>query len=361
MKDKRGIPILSGAALLFVVWCAQATLTPSLTLNVIPQAIAAEKLLYEGKTVTIVVPSAPGGGYDLYARLLSRHMGKHLPGNPRFAIENMDGAGGMIAANHLYHRVKPDGMGFMIFNHMGITRQLLGDPSVLIDVRKMRWIGTASDSPNICLVRNDARYRKIEEMINAKEPLILAATPASTRSYFPLLMNEVLHTNFKVITGYKSGGAIYVAVENREVEGCCGVGWDSVQVDRPNWLKEKFASIFIQLNPIEKVPELPNVPWIMDYIKTPSDRELIDAAMGTQAIVRSFAAPPGIANDRLEILRKAFMDTLKDPGFLADAAKSNADIKPRTGAEVEAFIKRWFSLPKESIEKIRKIYFPSGF
>jgi hypothetical protein len=174
-------------------------------------------------------------------------------------------------------------------------------------------------------------------------------------------MNEVLHTNFKVITGYKSGGAIYVAVENREVEGCCGVGWDSVQADRPHWLKDKFASIFIQLNPIEKVPELPDVPWIMDYIKNPADRELIDAAMGTQGIVRSFAAPPGIANDRLEILRKAFMDTLKDPAFLADAAKSKADIKPRSGAEVEAFIKRWFNLPKESIEKIRKIYFPSGF
>lgn len=361
MKKREKMMMLLGTILLFIVWIVQGTLTPPFTLELIPQAMAAEKPFYGGKTINLLVPSLPGGGYDLYARLLTRHMGKYIPGKPRFVVENMDGAGGLVAGNHLYNRVKPDGLTFMIFNHMNIIKQLVGDPHVLLDVRKMRWIGTASDSPNMCVVRNDARYQRIEDMINAKEPLILAATPGDTREYYPKFLNEVLHTNLKIITGYKSGGAIYVAVETRETEGCCGVGWDSLQVDRPHWFKDKFASIFLQLNPIEKVPELKNVPWIMDYIKTPSDRELIDAAMGTQAIVRSFVAPPGIPDDRLEILRKSFMETLKDPELLADAAKTKSIVKPRTGVEVEAFIKWWFSLPKESVEKIRRIYFPSGF
>jgi hypothetical protein len=228
-------------------------------------------------------------------------------------------------------------------------------------VRKMRWIGTASDSPNMCVVRNGARYQKIEDMINAKEPLILAASSGDSREYYPKILNEVLHTNLKIITGYKSGGAIFVAVESREAEGCCGVGWDTLQAERPNWIEDKFASIFLQLNPVEKVPELKNVPWIMDYIKTPADRELVDAAMGTQAIVRSFVAPPGVPDDRLEVLRKAFMETMKDPDLVADAARTKSPVKFRTGPEVEAFIKSWFSISKDSVEKIRRIYFPSGF
>jgi tripartite-type tricarboxylate transporter receptor subunit TctC len=361
MKNKKGITILAGATLLFVVWGAQAILAPSLTLNFVPQAIAAEKPFYEGKTINILVPGVPGGGYDVYARLLSRHMGKHIPGKPRVVVENMDGAGGLIAGNHLYNRVKPDGLTFMIFNHMNIIRQLTGDPHVLLDVRKMRWIGTASDSPNMCVVRNGARYQKIEDMINAKEPLILAASSGDSREYYPKILNEVLHTNLKIITGYKSGGAIFVAVESREAEGCCGVGWDTLQAERPNWIEDKFASIFLQLNPVEKVPELKNVPWIMDYIKTPADRELVDAAMGTQAIVRSFVAPPGVPDDRLEVLRKAFMETMKDPDLVADAARTKSPVKFRTGPEVEAFIKSWFSISKDSVEKIRRIYFPSGF
>ena len=171
----------------------------------------------------------------------------------------------------------------------------------------------------------------------------------------------MLGANLKVITGYKSGGAIYVSLENGEAQGACGVGWDSLQADRPHWFKDKFASIFIQLNPMEKDPALPNVPWIMDYVKNPADRQLIEGGMGTQAIVRSFVAPPGVPDDRIEILRKAFMATMKDKEFLADAARTKSDIQPRTGAEIEAFIQKWFSLPKESVDKIRNIYFPAGF
>jgi hypothetical protein len=191
--------------------------------------------------------------------------------------------------------------------------------------------------------------------------VILAATPASTREYFPKMLNEVLGTNFKVITGYKSGGAVYVALENRETDGACGVGWDSLKADRPYWFTNKFAHVFLQLNPVEKAADLPNAPWIMDYVKKPADRQLVEAAMGTQAIVRSFAAPPDVPNDRIEILRKAFMETLKDPELLADAARTKSDIKARTGPEVEAFIKKWFSIPKDSMDKIRRIYFPAGF
>lgn len=322
---------------------------------------APAKSFYEGKTVTILVGSSTGGGYDLYARLLMRHIGKHIPGKPRVIVENMDGAGGLIAANQLYNRAKPDGLTFMIFNHFIIYRQLGGDPNVRLDVRKMNWIGTVSGSPNICVARRDARHQRIEDMIGAKEPLIIGATPASTREYYPKLIKEVLGVNFKLVTGYKSGGAVYVAVESGEVEGVCGLGWDSLQADRIHWIKDKFASIFLQLNPIEKVPELPNVPWIMDYVKNPSDRQFIEAAMGTQAIVRSFVAPAGVPPDRIEILRKAFTDTMKDAEFLADAAKTHSDVRPRSGPEVEAFIQRWFNLPRESVEKISKIYFPAGF
>lgn len=322
---------------------------------------SAEKPFYEGKTMTIVVPTKAGGGYDLYARLLMRHIGKHIAGHPRVIVENMDGAGGLVAANHVYNRAKPDGLTFMIFNHMIILRQLAGDPAVRLDVRRMSWIGTAAGSDNLCVVRSDARYQRIEEMIGAKEPLILGATPRSTREYYPKLVKEVLGANFKIVTGYKSGGAIYVATENKEIDGFCGLGWDSLKADRPHWLEKNFIKIFLQLNPLGKVAELGDVPWIMDLVKDPRDRELVEAAMGTQGIVRSFVAPPGVAADRLAILRKAFMDTLRDPEFLGDAARTKTEIRPRTGAEVEGLIRRWFSLPPQMIARIREIYFPAGF
>ena len=324
-------------------------------------ASSSSKSFYEGKTVIIVVGTPPGGGYDLYARLLTRHMGKHIPGTPQIIVENMDGAGGLIAANHVYNRAKPDGLTFMIFNHIIIIRQLAGDPNVRLDVRKMNWIGTASDSPNICFVRHDARYQRFEDMISAREPLILGATPSSTREYYPKVVKEVLGANFKIITGYKSGGAVYIPLENGEVEGMCGFGWDTLKADRPQWLKDKFVNIFLQLNPIEKISELPNTPWIMDYLKTPADRQLVDAAMGTQAIVRSFVAAPGVPRDRVEILRKAFMDTIKDPELVADAVKTQSDIHSHPGSKVEEFIRRWFSIPPDQVQKIRQIYFPSGF
>lgn len=322
---------------------------------------SAERPFYKGKTVTILVGTKPGGGYDLYARLLMRHMGKWIPGSPRIVVENMDGAGGLVAANHLYYRAKPDGLTFMVFNHMIIVRQLVGDPNVRIQVRKMNWIGTAAGSDNICVVRSGARYQRIEEMIGAKEPLILGATPRSTREYYPRLVREILGANFKIVTGYGSGGAIYVAVENHEIDGLCGLGWDSLKADRPDWIEKKFVRIFLQLNPLAKVPELADVPWVMDLVKDPKERELVEAAMGTQGIVRSFVAPPGLRSDRLRILRRAFMDTIKDKDFLADAARTKTEMRPRSGEELEGLIKRWFALPADEVAKIRQIYFPRGF
>ncbi|MFC1817297.1 hypothetical protein ACFL0M_15510 [Thermodesulfobacteriota bacterium] len=225
----------------------------------------------------------------------------------------------------------------------------------------MGWIGTASDTPNICIVRNDASYQRVEDMIGAKEPLIIGATVAYTREYYPKFLNKFLGTNLKIIKGYKSGGAIYVAIESREINGVCGISYATLQANHSDWLKDKFVSIFIQINPIEKIPELPNVPWIMDYEKNPSDRQVVEAGMGSQAIVRSFVTPPGVPKDRIEILRKVFTATMKERESLKDAARSNSNIKPRTATQLEAIIKRWFSLPKESVDKIRNIYLPAGF
>jgi tripartite-type tricarboxylate transporter receptor subunit TctC len=349
MKNTKVLSIVTAILVLALTWSTRAvSQTP-------------RESFYQGKTVTILVGYNPGGGYDLYARLLIRHMGKHIPGNPDLIVENMAGAASLVAANHLYNRVKRDGLTFMVFNHMIIIRQLVGDPKVLLDVRKMNWIGSASGSPNLCVVRHNARYQRIEDMIGAKQPTILAATSGSTREYYPKLMAEVLGANFKIIPGYKSGGAIYVAIENGETDGMCGLGWDTLKADRPQWLKEKFVTIFMQLNPAGKVAELPNAPWIMDYVKTPADRQLIETGMGTQAIVRGFVAPPGVPPDRIEILKKAFADTMKDPEFLADAAKTNSDVSPHTGAEIQAFIKQWFSTPPELVQKIKRTYFPAGF
>lgn len=320
----------------------------------------AEKPFYKGKTVTILVGTQPGGAFDHDARLLSRHMGKWIPGSPKFIVQNIEGGGGLIAANQLYNRVKPDGLTFMVFNHIIIIRQLVGDPAVRLDVRKLNWIGTTSGSDNLCVVRRDARYQRIGEMIGAPQPVMLGATPRSTREYYAKLVKEVLRANFKIVTGYP-GMAIYVAVENREVDGLCGLGWDVLKIARPEWIEKKFVNIFLQLNPLGKVPELGDVPWIMDLVKDPRDRELIDAAMGTQAIMRTFVAPPGVPADRMQILRKAFMDTMKDPEFLAEGAKSKTTFQPRAGAEVEGLIKRWLALPADRVAKIREIYFPAGF
>ncbi len=266
-----------------------------------------------------------------------------------------------MGLNHLYYRLKPDGLALHIIAPLAILRQLLGDPSVRPDVRKLTWVGTASHESTVCFVRHDGRYQRFDDMIGAKESLIVGATPGGTREYYPKLLKEVLGANLKIVTGYKSAGPFYAALESGEVEAACGFGWNVLKGERPHWIKEKIMRVFLQLNPAEKDSELPDVPWVMDYVKTPAQRQLIQAGMGTQIINRTFVAAPGIPADRARILRRAFMDTMKDPEFLADAARTKIDINPRTNSEIETLIKEWFSLPLESVEKLRKIFFPAGF
>jgi tripartite-type tricarboxylate transporter receptor subunit TctC len=315
-------------------WCKFHAVLPALVALVTStHAAGAESAadFYRGKTITLTAGFNPGGGADTYARLVARHLGKHIAGSPTVAVKNMQGAGSVIAANYLYNVSAKDGLELGLFAGNIVVDPMIGGTQVKYDAQKFQWIGAPSSDSNVCVSSLKSPFKTIDDVI--KKEMITAASGTSTLD-FPLVMNGVIGSKFKLIKGYAGSAAMRLAMERGEVEGFCGVGYNSM---RAAGLTDGKANLLVQVG-LSKNPNMPNVPFIFDYAKTDADRQLFRLVFGWLDLERPIAAPPGTPADRVAALRAGFDKAMKDPALLADAEKVNVGIEPMGGEAIEKFI-----------------------
>lgn len=307
---------------------------------------------YQGKTVTVLVGYGPGGTFDLYARVLARHIGRHIPGKPTTIVQNMPGAGGLVLANHLYNVAPRDGTAFGIFTSNLVIEQLAGSQGIRFDAARFSWIGSITEETYVCLVRADVPVKRIEDARTVTVKMG-AAGPGSDSHVFPILMNRLLGTRFQVVAGYPGGGDINLAVERGEVDGRCN-NWSGVKGGTPQWLERAFVNILVQVGS-RRHPDLPHVPLLAELVEDEEARSIIDLVSARLIMARPFAAPPGLPPERLAALRKAFMQTLDDPAFQADIRSTNLEVNnPLSGEQVARMVERLLQTPRERVAKLEQ-------
>ena len=310
--------------------------------------------VYRGKTVSMVVSSSPGGGYDALSRTLARHLGKHIPGNPTVVVRNMPGAGGIVATSFINKIAPRDGLTIAGVQNNTPFEPLFGTKEADYDPTKMTWLGTPSVETGLLIVWHASPIMTLADAL--KMEMTAGASGAnSTPSFYARLLNELLGTKIKVIAGFPGQNEAYLAMERGELDSYGVTFWSSLTSTKPNWLRDKKIRILVQYGP-EKETDLPDVPFAPDFIKKEEDRLLMEAAFAQLAAGRPFVAPPGLPPERTATLRKAMLDAFKDPEFLADAAKQQLQVdKPRSGEQLQEQIKRVYEMPASVSERLRRI------
>jgi tripartite-type tricarboxylate transporter receptor subunit TctC len=304
---------------------------------------------YKGKTVDLYIGYSVGGAYDLYARMLARHLGKHIPGNPTVLPKNMEGAGSLRLANWLYNVAPKDGSAIGIIGRGTGFDPLLGNKAAQFDASKFTWIGSANNEVSICVAWHTSGVTKFEDLLT-KELVVGGTSSSADTDQFPKIVNGVLGTKMKVVTGYPGGNEVGLAMERGEVQGRCGWSWSSVKSTHQKWIDDKQFNILVQLA-LDKHPDLPNVPLVIDLAKNDEQRQILKLIFARQVMGRPFLAPPGIPADRAAALRKAFIDTMTDKEFLADTEKAQMEITPVAGDKLEQLVNEVYATPKEVAQK----------
>jgi tripartite-type tricarboxylate transporter receptor subunit TctC len=319
-------------------------------------AAHAQDSFYSGKTVRIIVGASAGGGYDTYSRTIARHIGKHIPGNPAFLVENMPGAGFLISANYMYKAAKPDGLTIGHFIGGLFLQQLLGKPGIEFDAAKFEYIGVPTqDNYVIGVSKKNTGISTMDQWMKAKTVVKLGGVGAgSATDDIPKVLMAAIGLPAQLVSGYKGTADVRLAYNSGEVQGVCNA-WQSFTATWPNELKSGDLAIVLQTT-AKSHPELSKVPLAISYAKTDEARSLIRALVHSVGpAARPYMLPPGTPKDRLMTLRKAFMDTMKDPEFLADAKKAKLDINPLDGAELESSVKEVFNLDPKLIPRAKEI------
>ncbi|MBI3001689.1 MAG: hypothetical protein HYY46_25020 [Deltaproteobacteria bacterium] len=293
---------------------------------------------YKGKTVTFVVGTAAGGGFDTYTRVIARHIVKKIPGNPNTIVNNMTGAGTLIAANYLYRSAKPDGLTVGLFSGSMIVKHILGEKGVEFDGKKFGWLGTPAPERHTCVLTEKSGVKTLDDWARSKEPMRMGSLgPGNATSAVPQAIRATLGLPIKVIEGYKGTSDIRLAAESGELEGACW-GWDSIKVTWSKGLQAGFVRPIIQAT-LESHPDLPSVPVAISVARTKEARDLLRftaQAYGPSAI--AYSVPPGLPKDRLLLLQNAFMETMKDPEFLAETGKAKLVINPIDGPAITKLV-----------------------
>jgi tripartite-type tricarboxylate transporter receptor subunit TctC len=313
---------------------------------------------YKGKTVKIVVGFSAGGGFDTYARALARHMSKHIPGAPSVVVENMTGAGSLIAANHVYNVAKPDGLTIGHFIGGLFLGQVLGQPGIQFDARKFEFIGAPISDHVVCALTKASGITSIDKWMAAKTPVKMGgiAPGTSTPDNATRILRSSLNLPIQLVSGYKGTADIRLAAEGGEIAGGCW-GWDSVSVTWRKALDTGDAVVVLQANR-KTHPDLPNVPQASKFAKSEEARKMIDVGIhGDSDIVRTYTLPPATPKDRVLALRKAFGATLKDPDFVADAKKSKLNIGPIPVEDIEKDVAGLFKLDAALVAKLKDVLY----
>jgi tripartite-type tricarboxylate transporter receptor subunit TctC len=322
--------------------------------------LKAQTPFYKGKTITLIAGVTAGSVYDAYARLIAQHWGKHIPGNPDFIVQNMPGAGSLIAANYLFGVAKPDGLTIASIIPAIYFNQLAGRKEVRFDYPKFNWIGSVDRSDNLIYIRSDTPFKTIHDVRRAAQGPKCSATGTGTIGhYMPKLLNETIGTKFDIVLGYPGGPEMDLAVEKNETQcrAFTHSAWFSGEPYR-TWRTNGFAHVLIQTGKKrdERLPQVPTLKELMDEFKTEEiGRRLATVVLASGELGRPYLLPPGISAERLKTLREAFVKMMADPGFLDDAKKRNLELEPSTGVELEKIAKEVMTQPPEVIERMKKL------
>jgi tripartite-type tricarboxylate transporter receptor subunit TctC len=322
---------------------------------------SAQQPFYQGKQITMVVGSAPSGGYDLYARLLARHWPQLIPGNPNFVVQNMDGAGSLVATNFLANTAPKDGTTIGgVQNHMGFE-PLLGmtgpRENIRFKAQELNWIGSAAKEVPVVVVWHESPVKTFDDTFK-QEVLMGSSGIATADSVYANVLNAILGTKFKIIAGYKSQGELGSAMERGEVAGRAGWFTSSLLSTRSDWVRDNKVRVLVQVA-LEKHPDFPDVPLVLDWAKTEEAKPQLEFSLAWLLMGRPFLAPPGVPAERVKLLRDTFMQALASPGLQEEAKKLKLEISPMSGAEIDALLAKYYKTPPEVVEKVRKIVAPS--
>src|SRR5262245_51522027 len=316
---------------------------------------------YKGKRINLIVSYGPGGGYDVYARVLAHHMSKHIPGSPSIVVQNMPGAGSLRGTNFLYNVAPKDGTAFGTFaRNMALLGLIKTNQNVQFDPTKFTWLGSSSSFANdayILLTRKDAKVKTVEDARKPGNPPIIIGSTAEGASSdaMGVLLREWLGFNMKVIPGYTDSGVLFLAIERNEVEGRT-VGLSSVRANKPDWLKpDGLGRFMVVFGRSSRLSDYPDVPMARELAKSPEDRNLIEILEIPYALSRPYAAPPDLPADRAKALQDAFMATHKDPAYLAEAEKVGIEVSPISGEEIRRLIEKIATTPADQLKRIEKL------
>ncbi len=318
---------------------------------ILPAKADAVADFYKGKRMEMLIGYSSGGGYDTYARMIANHWGKLIPGKPNMISRNVPGAGSMRLMNELYNIRPKDGSVVGTVSRGIVHEELWGTKGVKFKSADMTWIGSANDEVSVCVTWATAGLNTLDKFLKA-DVIVGGTGPGADTDAFPQVLNNVLGTKLKLVTGYPGGNDINLAMERGEVQGRCGWSWSSVVSTRANWLKDKKVDINLQLS-MNKHPDLPNVPFILDLARDPRERKVLELIFARQAMGRPFVAPPKVPAERAAVLRSTFEAVLKDAGFLKAADKAKLEITPVTGDAVQKIIADMFAAPADLIEASR--------
>jgi len=310
---------------------------------------------YEGKTIRVIVGFSAGGGFDTYSRLIARHLGRHIPGGPAVVVENMPGAASLVSANHVYNVAKPDGLTILNFHGNQVINQVIGNPGIEFDARKFEYIGIPTQDNVACAFTKASGITTFDALRNSKTPVkVGGVAPGDTTYNTAKLLIAALKLPIQLVAGYKGTAEVRLAAESGEVAGGCWQ-WESIKSIWRQGLDAGNVAVVLQVNP-KPHPELPKVPNAIDFAPNENSKLLLKfGGHDPAAITRPYAVAPGTPKDRVQMLRKAFVETLKDPDFSADAKKSRLDTDPLTGEEIEKIVLQLFRIEPSMVSQLKEI------
>jgi tripartite-type tricarboxylate transporter receptor subunit TctC len=305
---------------------------------------------YRGKQVRLIVGTAPGGGYDLFARIVARHIAAHIPGQPTVIVQNLPAAGGLVMANQLYSVGPKDGTAIGVPIN-GIPTAPLLQQGAQFDATRLIWIGSTNREPYVAFVWHSAPVQSLAEL-RAKELVVGSTTPGTTMTDFPLVVNDILGLKFRVVRGYEGTPQINHAIERGEIQGQGGIGWAAIKAQVPHWIAEKKIKVIAQYG-LKRYPQLADVPSMLEQARTEPDRQALTMLFARTEYGRPYFLPPDVPAERVRALRRAFDATMRDQAFIADAARLQLEIDPMTGEEVQALVAQLTRTPPEIVTRVR--------
>lgn len=312
---------------------------------------------YRGRTISIIVGSGAGGGFDTTARLVARHIGRHVPGNPTVIVVNMPGGGGLVAANHVFSAAPKDGTAIGLFHEAQMMNQLTGGEGVNFDLRQFNWLGSSYDDPNVCIVRTDAPVTTLQEMIGRASPIAVGGTGPGSNTYdAPRVLAAATGANLKAVSGYPTTNDVRIGVERGEIHGMC-LGWESVKSASGQWLQEGYAKVFVQ-NGTVRHKDLPDVPLALEFAADEQSRQLLRLVDAPGAMAKPFTLPPAVDRRRVETLRAALSATYRDYAFLEEARAMKLEFQPRDAAQIQQILDEVLATPPETAARYREIIQP---